>query len=83
MVKAIREMIGEITMKDLNKMNREDIFMTELIGEGLPDLETEIAKIQNQSPTEQDDFGFGGFDNGDDSDIFGFGQKRKSDEDED
>lgn len=46
-------------MKDLKDMKREDIFDTELIGEGLPDLETEIAKMNQGKQDDQDIFGFG------------------------
>lgn len=91
-------------MTELKDMKKEDILNSELIGNGIPDLETEIAKLKNGSEAEQSDsgFGFGGGDGGgffgesqdskqdsifggsqnDDSDIFGFGSKKKEVEEE-
>jgi len=49
-------------LKELNNMKREDIFNTELIGQGIPDLGEELAKLQNgQSDFDQVDQGFGDF----------------------
>lgn len=44
-------------MTEFEKMKREDIFNTELIGNGIPDLGEEIAKLQNG----QSDFEIGSF----------------------
>jgi len=73
-------------------MKKEDILNSELIGNGIPDLETEIAKLKDGSESQSDDsgFGFGGNDdsgfgfggNQDNDDIFGFGQKKKQSEEE-
>jgi len=77
---------------ELKDMKKEDILNSELIGNGIPDLETEIAKLKDGSDNQSDDggFGFGGSDDGgffggndnQDSDIFGFGQKKKQQEEE-
>ncbi len=79
---------------ELKDMKKEDILNPELIGNGIPDLETEIAKLKDGSESQSDDsgFGFGGNDDGgfgfggnqDDNndDIFGFGQKKKQSEEE-
>ncbi len=100
-------------MTELKDMKKEDILNPELIGNGIPDLETEIAKLKNGTPEQEDSgFGFGGNDGGffgesqdsnqqdsifggsqnndsifggnqnDDSDIFGFGSKKKVEEEE-
>ena len=68
-------------MKDLNNMKKEDIFNSELIGAGLPDLQDEIDKIQNESATEQSDGGLFGQDQGGE-DICGFGSQKKQKEEE-
>ena len=76
---------------ELKDMKKEDILNSELIGNGIPDLETEIAKLKDGSESQSDDsgFGFGGNDDGfgfggnqDNDDIFGFGQKKKQSEEE-
>lgn len=77
---------------ELKDMKKEDILNPELIGNGIPDLETEIAKLKDGSESQSDDsgFGFGGNDdsgfgfggNQDNDDIFGFGQKKKQSEEE-
>jgi hypothetical protein len=78
-------------MTELKDMKKEDILNSELIGNGIPDLETEIAKLKEGSEAEQTDsgFGFGGSDEGgffggsqEDTDIFGFGSKKKTVEEE-
>ncbi len=79
-------------MKELKDFKREDILNSELIGGGIPDLETEIAKLKDgESQEQKSDSGFfgesqdsdifGGNQN-DDSDIFGFGSKKKVVEEE-
>ncbi len=90
-------------MKELKDFKREDILNSELIGGGIPDLETEIAKLKDgESQEQQSDTGFfgesqdsdifggndnqdsifGGSGNQEDSDIFGFGSKKKVEEEE-
>lgn len=76
---------------ELKDMKKEDILDSNLIGNGIPDLETEIAKLKDGSESQSDDggFGFGGSDDGgffggnQDSDIFGLGQKKQQEEEED
>ena len=50
-------------MTDLKDMKREDIFNTDLLGEGIPDLGEEIAKLQSGGleglESEATPFGFG------------------------
>jgi len=62
-------------------MKKEDILNSELIGNGIPDLQDELDKLKadgSQESQDEDIFGFGGNDQGED--IFGF-NKKDSEED--
>ena len=69
---------------ELKDMKKEDILNSELMGNGIPDLEEEINKLKGQkgsdseSQSESDGgFGFGGNDDG----GFGFGGSQDNNDD--
>lgn len=61
-------------VKELGELNKDEIINQELIGGGLPDLETEIAKLQaDGGNADSNDGGFGGDLFGGSNDDGGFG----------
>lgn len=68
-------------VKELGELNKDEIINQELIGGGLPDLETEIAKLQaDGGNADSNDGGFGGdlFGGSNDGGFGGFGFDEKS-----